>query len=209
MSKSGDTTTTSSSSTLPEWYSPYAKDMLAKAKDVTEEPYQAYSGQRLADFSPDTNAAFGLIRSNANGGAPALDAGINAATGAAKSGVIAAVVSAPVAGQVQPIPLAVGDTGIRSVTSAVNSATWTSGSFGITLAKPICDISVGLAGPATIYDWALHPWAIFAVVGLGLAVFAYNFFSKINSLCVYFCAAHHPQIFAFRALGQGQTQAFF
>ena len=83
MSKSGDTTTTSSSSALPEWYSPYAKDMLAKAKDVTEEPYQAYSGQRLADFSPDTNTAFGLIRSNANGGAPALDAGINAATGAA------------------------------------------------------------------------------------------------------------------------------
>ena len=83
MSKSGDTTTTSSSSALPEWYSPYAKDMLAKAKDVTEEPYQAYSGQRLADFSPDTNTAFGLIRANANGGAPALDAGINAATGAA------------------------------------------------------------------------------------------------------------------------------
>jgi BCCT family betaine/carnitine transporter len=32
-----------------------------------------------------------------------------------------------------------------------------------------------LAMAATIYDWALHPWAIFAVVGLGLAVFAYNF----------------------------------
>lgn len=79
----------------------------------------------------------------------------NAATGAAKSGVIAAVVSAPVAGQVQPIPWAVGDTGVRSVTSVVTSATWTSGSFGITLAKPICDISVGLAGPATIYDWAM------------------------------------------------------
>jgi hypothetical protein len=75
MSKSGDTTTTSSSSSLPSWFEPYAKDMLAKAKDVTEEPYQAYSGQRLADFSPDTNTAFGLIRSNANGGAPALDAG--------------------------------------------------------------------------------------------------------------------------------------
>lgn len=28
---------------------------------------------------------------------------------------------------------------------------------------------------ATIYDWALHPWAIFALVGLALAVFAYDF----------------------------------
>ena len=74
MSKSGDTTTTSSSSSLPSWYEPYAKDLLTKAKDVTEEPYQAYQGQRLADFSPDTTGAFDLIRANANGGAPALDA---------------------------------------------------------------------------------------------------------------------------------------
>ena len=36
---------------------------------------------------------------------------LNAATGAAKTGVIGTVVSAPVAGQVQPIPWAVGDTG--------------------------------------------------------------------------------------------------
>ena len=28
---------------------------------------------------------------------------------------------------------------------------------------------------ATIFDWALHPWAIFALVGLALAVFAYDF----------------------------------
>lgn len=32
-----------------------------------------------------------------------------------------------------------------------------------------------LAMAATIYDWGLHPWAIFAVVGLALAVFAYDF----------------------------------
>src|SRR5690606_19559524 len=27
---------------------------------------------------------------------------------------------------------------------------------------------------ATIYHWALHPWAMYAVVALGLAFFAYN-----------------------------------
>jgi betaine/carnitine transporter, BCCT family len=32
-----------------------------------------------------------------------------------------------------------------------------------------------LAMAATIFDWALHPWAIFALVGLALAVFAYDF----------------------------------
>ena len=33
--------------------------------------------------------------------------------------------------------------------------------------------SVAMA--ATVYNWALHPWAIYAVVGLALAVFSYNF----------------------------------
>ncbi len=32
-----------------------------------------------------------------------------------------------------------------------------------------------LAMAATIFDWALHPWAIFAVAGLAMAVFAYDF----------------------------------
>lgn len=32
-----------------------------------------------------------------------------------------------------------------------------------------------LAMAATIFDWSLHPWAIFAVTGLGFAVFAYDF----------------------------------
>ena len=32
-----------------------------------------------------------------------------------------------------------------------------------------------LAMSATIFDWALHPWAIFAVAGLAMALFAYDF----------------------------------
>lgn len=32
-----------------------------------------------------------------------------------------------------------------------------------------------LAMAATVYNWALHPWAIYAVVGLSLAVFAYDY----------------------------------
>lgn len=74
--------------------------------------------------------------------------------GSAKSGVISAVVSAPVAGQLQPIPLAVGNVGISQVTSAVNSATWTSGSFGITLAKLVAMIPIPVAGVAATYDWS-------------------------------------------------------
>lgn len=32
--------------------------------------------------------------------------------------------------------------------------------------------SLGMA--ATIYHWALHPWAIYALLALGLAIFSYN-----------------------------------
>lgn len=74
---------------------------------------------------------------------------------AAKAGVIAAVVSAPVIGQMQPVPLAAGDTGVRSVVSAVNSATWTSGSFGITIVKRTgVELSVPVIGVGTVLDWA-------------------------------------------------------
>jgi betaine/carnitine transporter, BCCT family len=36
-----------------------------------------------------------------------------------------------------------------------------------------CARSIAMA--ATVYNWALHPWAIYATVGLALAVFAYDF----------------------------------
>ena len=75
--------------------------------------------------------------------------------GAAGAGVIAAVVSAPVAGQMQPVPLAVGDTGVSGIVSAVNSATWTSGTFGITVVKRIAEIPLQNAiGAGTVLDWA-------------------------------------------------------
>jgi hypothetical protein len=72
----------------------------------------------------------------------------------AEAGVIPAVVSAPLIGQMQPVPLAVGATGIRSLVSVVTSATWTSGSFGMTILKPIAAISIPLAGIGNTLDWA-------------------------------------------------------
>lgn len=72
----------------------------------------------------------------------------------AEAGVIPAVVSAPVIGQMQPVPLATGATGVRSIVSAANSATWTSGSWGLTIVKPIAAISVPLAGIGNTLDWA-------------------------------------------------------
>jgi hypothetical protein len=72
----------------------------------------------------------------------------------AEAGVIPTVVSAPVIGQMQPVPLAVGATGVRSIVSAVNSATWTSGSWGLTILKRIAEIEIPLAGIGKTLDWA-------------------------------------------------------
>jgi hypothetical protein len=54
----------------------------------------------------------------------------------------------------QPIPLQTGDLGISQVTSVVTSATWTSGTFGLTLLKRIVEIPIAVAGVGSSQDWA-------------------------------------------------------
>lgn len=74
--------------------------------------------------------------------------------GAAKSGTIAAVVSAPAAGQLQPIPLDPSSLGVSQVVSAVTNQTWTSGTFGILLAKRLLEIPIPVLGAGQGLDWA-------------------------------------------------------
>jgi BCCT family betaine/carnitine transporter len=45
--------------------------------------------------------------------------------------------------------------------------------LGGAVGNPEAARSIAMA--ATIFDWALHPWAIFTVTGLALAVFTFNF----------------------------------
>jgi len=71
---------------------------------------------------------------------------------ASKAGVIPSVVSAPVAGQVQFVPMA-NNLGIKQLTSVVNSATWTSGTWGMTIIKRLAEIEVA-AGYGKTLDWA-------------------------------------------------------
>lgn len=74
--------------------------------------------------------------------------------GGAEAGVIAAVVSAPYAGQMQPIPLQAGAVGVQQLTSIVTSNTWTSGSFGITILKVLAQIELPIANAGVAQDWA-------------------------------------------------------
>ena len=44
---------------LPEWAKPYAKESLGKASALSATPYQAYGGERIAQFTPLQKQAFG------------------------------------------------------------------------------------------------------------------------------------------------------
>jgi hypothetical protein len=87
----------------------------------------------------------------------------------AEAGVIPAVVSAPVIGQMQPVPLLAGATGVRSIVSAANSVSWTSGSWGLSIVKPVAQIEIPLAGIGKTLDWA----------SLGLP-------ALVNDMCLFF-----------------------
>jgi hypothetical protein len=75
-------------------------------------------------------------------------------SGSARVGSIAAVVSAPVVGQMQPVPQQGPGRGVSQITSVINSATWTSGSWGVTICKYVAAIPIPLAGQGVALDWA-------------------------------------------------------
>lgn len=87
----------------------------------------------------------------------------------ARAGIIPAVVSAPVIGQMQPVPRQAGSVGVQQLTNIVTSATWTSGSIGISIVKPVASIEIPLAGIGKTLDWA----------SLGLP-------ALVNDMCLFF-----------------------
>ncbi|MBK8173177.1 MAG: hypothetical protein IPK60_22980 [Sandaracinaceae bacterium] len=74
--------------------------------------------------------------------------------GNSSTGVSPTVASAPTLAQMQPVRLQVGALGVSQIVSAQNSATWTSGSYGITVMKRIAEIPINVAGINDVGDWA-------------------------------------------------------
>lgn len=63
----------STSTNFPDWYAAYSQGLLSKANAVAAEPYQAYTGPRVAGFTPDQNAAFNAVRTQQGGYAIPFD----------------------------------------------------------------------------------------------------------------------------------------
>jgi hypothetical protein len=59
------------------------KENIAKATEVADRPYEAYTGTRLAGFTPEQEQAFGIINQGVGRTAPAYEAAQGAALGSA------------------------------------------------------------------------------------------------------------------------------
>lgn len=139
-----DTTTTQNIG-LPAFATPYAQGYLQRAQQVADSPYQAYTGQRVADFAPWQQQAYQAQAQRAMSGSPVMNAANQALPGMFNGGGQAAQNQyGPVTPQANPyagnnpylqeqIGMAQGDV-IRSW-NAVQKPQWDasmqrSGSFG-------------------------------------------------------------------------------
>ena len=59
---------------VPSWLSDYTQGLIARANQVAAEPYQAYQGPRIAEFSPMQTQAQGMAQSNVGAWSPYTDA---------------------------------------------------------------------------------------------------------------------------------------
>ncbi len=73
--------TSTSQTTIPEYAKPYAEKMLGKSEALTESPYQAYGGQRMATATPEQQAVRQNVAAMQQPGQFAAGTGLAAASG--------------------------------------------------------------------------------------------------------------------------------
>ena len=60
---------------IPKWMSDYTQGLIARANAAAAEPYIPYGGPRIAGFTPEQQAAWGLTEANIGAYQPFLEAG--------------------------------------------------------------------------------------------------------------------------------------
>lgn len=81
------TQSTTNTSNLPEYARPYFERMMGRAEEESNQPYAPYGGQRIAGFTPDTQAGFQMTRDVAARGMPEMDRAAAMAGGAGAVGL--------------------------------------------------------------------------------------------------------------------------
>lgn len=103
---------------IPQWLSDYTQGLIAKQNQIAAQGYQAYTGPRVAGFTPDQNNAFSMVRSNVGNYQPELNEATVDTKGALTSSqpyFTAAGQSTPnaIQGYLNPYMKAVTDQGTR------------------------------------------------------------------------------------------------
>lgn len=63
VTESGPTVTNrTTANEIPEYLTNASQDLIARGQALTSRPYEAYTGSRVAEFSPDMQTAFGRMR---------------------------------------------------------------------------------------------------------------------------------------------------
>lgn len=73
------TTSTVTQQNIPEEFYPYFERLLVRGEAESLKPYEAYTGQRLAGTTQDTQDAYGIIRDVATQGTPGADLAMDVA----------------------------------------------------------------------------------------------------------------------------------
>lgn len=63
----------------PKWLRQNTKRLGMRGEQLGSQPYEAYTGDRVAAFSPDTMSAFDMIRQNVGAATPAYQSAMNTA----------------------------------------------------------------------------------------------------------------------------------
>ena len=65
-------TFSSTTANVPDWWASYVKGTIAKASQIAGEPYQAYTGPRVAGDTADQTAAYDATRANVGNYQPSM-----------------------------------------------------------------------------------------------------------------------------------------
>jgi hypothetical protein len=108
-------TSTTSTTVLPDWYTNYAMQVLANQQAASTQPYTAYQGPRIADFTQQQQQGFGMTGEAATAYQPGLNQAVQTTTaaGAAPGGLATA----------QPYLQQAGQTGVANIGEYMNPYT--------------------------------------------------------------------------------------
>jgi len=80
---------------IPKWMSDYTQGLIARANAAAAEPYIPYGGPRIAGFTPEQQAAFGLTEANVGAYQPFIESGARGYAGGLERAANIGAASAP------------------------------------------------------------------------------------------------------------------